>query len=297
MDFTVLYVDVDDFWKAFKPLYEQRLLCESGRRRREGRLSLSEMMTILIAFQTSRYRDFKHFYLYLQIAHRRDFPGLVSYSRFVTIIKQATLPLLAYLHLRGMGRVSGISFIDSTALEVCHPKRIHRHRVFRGWARIGKTTMGWFYGFKLHLVINDRGELLSFTLTPGNVDDRKPVKKLAKALWGKLLGDKGYISGALFEQLMQRGVRLITNVRANMKNQLLPMIDKILLRKRSLIETIHDQLKNVCQIEHTRHRSPLHFVTHLLAGLIAYTQQPKKPSLKFHPPSDLPSGHPLLLLA
>jgi len=296
MDFTALFVDVDDFWKAFKPLYDQHLLCQPGRRRREGRLGLSEIMTILIAFQTSRYRDFKHFYLHLLAAHRHDFPGLVHYSRFVWLMKHATLPLLAYLHLRGLGRASGISFVDSTALQVCHPKRIRRHQVFRGWARIGKTTMGWFYGFKLHLVINDRGELLSFTLTPGNVDDRQPVTKLAKTLWGKLFGDKGYISVGLFEQLQRGGVKLITNIRANMKNHLMPMIDKILLRKRSLIETVNDQLKNVCQIQHTRHRSPLHFVVHLLAGLAAYSRQPKKPSLKFHS-RDLANGQPLLILA
>ena len=245
-------------------------------------------MTILIAFQTSHYRTFKHFYLFLLTYHRQDFPGLVSYSRFVSLIKHVALPLFAYLQCRCLGDVTGISFIDSTALKVCGNKRISRNRVFKGLAAIGKTTMGWFFGFKLHLLINDQGELLGFDLTAGNVDDRQPVEKMAKNLWGKLFGDKGYVSQSLFEKLLARGVKLITNIRKNMKNKLIELEEKILLRKRSLIETINDQLKNICQIEHTRHRCPLHFVVNLLAGLIAYTRQPKKPSLNIEVPGNDP---------
>ena len=96
---------------------------------------------------------------------------------------------------------------------------------------------------------------------------------------GKLFGDKGYISKALFETLWADGLHLITRLKKNMKNHLMPMIDKILLRKRALIETINDQLKNISQIEHTRHRSVANFMVNLLAGLIAYTYQPRKPSL------------------
>ncbi len=290
MDFTELFVDVDDFWQQFRPAYEQLLLADDQRRRlRHGQLSISEIMTILIAFQTSNYRTFKHFYLFLLTHHRQDFPGLVSYSRFVSLIKHVALPLFAYLQCRCLGDVTGISFIDSTALKVFGNKRISRNRVFKGLAAIGKTTMGWFFGFKLHprgLLINDQGELLGFDLTAGNVDDRQPVEKMTKNLWGKLFGDKGYVSQTLFEKLLERGVKLITNIRKNMKNKLIELEEKILLRKRSLIETINDQLKNICQIEHTRHRCPLHFVVHLLAGLIAYTRQPKKPSLNIEVPGN-----------
>lgn len=147
-------------------------------------------------------------------------------------------------------------------------------------ARRGKTSVGWFYGFTLHLVVNDRGEVLAFCLTPGNVDDRRPVPRLVRRLFGKLFGDRGYISQALTEQLFTtQGLPLITNVRKNMRERLLTYTDKLLLRKRALIESINDQLKNVCQIEHARHRSPYNFVVHLLAGLAAYCHQPKKPSL------------------
>lgn len=280
MDFTALFVDVDDFWQNFRPDYERRLIADGHRRRRrDGRLSVSEAMTILITFQTSHFRTFKHFYLHLLRHHRHDFPGLVSYNRFVEGIPHVVTPLFAYLISACRGPVTGISFIDATALKVCGNKRISRHRVFEGLAAMGKTTMGWFYGFKLHLVVNDRGDLLAFCLSPGNVDDRQAVEQLTGDLWGKLFGDKGYISQRLFEQLYDRGIQLITHLRKNMKNKLIDTFDKVLLRKRSLIETINDQLKNVCQIEHTRHRSPANFVVHLIAGLIAYAKQPKKPSL------------------
>jgi Transposase DDE domain len=119
-------------------------------------------------------------------------------------------------------------------------------------------------------------------ITAGNVDDRDPVPELARALFGKLFGDRGYISQALFEQLWERGVQLITKLRKDMKN-------KLLLRKRSIIETVNDQLKNISQIEHSRHRSPFNFFVNLMAGLVAYTFREKKPSLNLRLPQTLPA--------
>ena len=139
--------------------------------------------------------------------------------------------------------------------------------------------MGWFFGFKLHLIVNEVGEILSFQITQGNVSDINPVKTLTKGLWGKLFGDRGYISSSLFEELLAKNLQLITRLRNNMKNKLMDIKDKILLRKRALIETINDQLKNISQIEHSRHRSPSNFLINLLSGLIAYCHQKKKPSL------------------
>jgi hypothetical protein len=242
-------------------------------------------MTIAILFQQSHFRTFKAFYTeHVQQHLRSEFPHLVSYSRFVELLPTVLVPLVVYLHTQ-FGACTGISFIDSTSLTVCRTARIQQHRVFRVDARRGKTSVGWFYGFKLHLVVNDRGELLAFCLTPGNVDDRWPVSRLVRRLFGKLFGDKGYISQPLAQQLLvEYGVHLITKVRKDMHNHLLDLGDKLLLRKRALIETITDQLKNVCQIEHTRHRSPFNFVVHLLAGLVAYCHQPKKPSLLQHLP-------------
>lgn len=150
-------------------------------------------------------------------------------------------------------------------------------------ANVGKSTMGWFYGFKLHIVINDKGEILSFCVTQANVDDREPLKNesFLKQIFGKLFGDKGYISEKLQQLLVVDGIQLITNIRNNMKNSLMTMSDKILLRKRSIIQTVNDELKNICQIEHSRHRSVANFMTNLVAGIIAYNFLPKKPSLKY----------------
>jgi hypothetical protein len=281
MDFTELFCAVDDFCREFEPLWYQRLIAGCRRRRRKSRLSLSERMTIVIAFHASGYRDFKHFYSMLLVRHRADFPALVSYARFVRQMPVLAVPLCAYLQT-SYGQHTGIAFVDSTALAVCGNKRIRRNRVFRGIAKLGKTTMGWFFGFKLHLVINECGELLAVQLTPGNTDDRRPVPHLTRKMFGKLFGDKGYISAGLFHSLWERGVQLITSLRRNMKNTLMPLMDKILLRKRSLIETVNDQLKNIAQVEHTRHRSVLNFMVNLVAGLISYTRQPKKPTLRLH---------------
>src|SRR5262249_11884614 len=155
------------------------------------------------------------------------------------------------------GSCTGFSFIDSTSLDVCENRRIPQHRVFKDLAGRGKNSMGWFFGFKLHLVVNDCGEILNMKLTPANVDDRAPVPALVRGLFGKLVGDKGYISQALFEELFcHANLQLITRIKSNMKNKLISVFDKILLRKRSIIETVIDQLKNISQIEHSRHRSP-----------------------------------------
>jgi hypothetical protein len=272
LDWEQLYSDADDFCRVFEPAWERQQV-EAGikHRVRPSALTLSEVMTIIIAFHQSRFRDFKHFYLDFVCRYHRDaFPNLVSYSRFVEPMPSALVPLCAFLHTR-CGRVTGIAYIDSTRLEVCHPKRAHAHRVFGKRAKWGKTSVGWFYGFKLHLVVNDEGELLAFKLTAGNVDDRVPVPVLTRGLFGKLFGDKGYISQKLFDELYEKGVELITRLRKKMKNKLMRLADKLLLRKRALIESVNDQ------------RSPVNFLVNLVAGLIAYTYQPKKPSLNLRP--------------
>jgi hypothetical protein len=200
MQFIELFCPVDDFCLEFEPEYNKRLLEDGTRKRiRKSRLCLSEIMTIIIWFHRSGYRTFKDYYTREVCTHLRwAFPRLVSYNRFVELMPGALLPLCCYLMTR-KGRCSGISFIDSMPIAVCHNRRIHSHRVFSHVAERGKTTMGWFYGFKAHLIVNDQGELLAFRLTSGNVDDREPVPEMVKDIFGKLFGDKGYISQKLFE--------------------------------------------------------------------------------------------------
>jgi hypothetical protein len=281
MSVVEVFCRVDDYWKEQGPLWRQGQLGRGvPRRQRARRLCESEIMTLLILFHQSHYRDFTAFYReYVCVHLRGEFPGLVSYTRFVDFIPTVLLPLCGFLK-HCFGDCTGISFIDSTALAVCENRRIPQHRVFAGLAQRGKTSVGWFFGFKLHVVFNDRGELLNMALTPGNVDDRAPVPDLVKDLFGKLFADKGYVSQALFQALLDTfGLQLITKLKKNMKNRLMPLADKLLLRQRAIVETIIDQLKNISQIEHSRHRSFLNFMVNLLCGLIAYCLQPKKPSL------------------
>ncbi len=280
MNLTELFCHVDDFWLAFAPEWQQKQLLQGTKQRqRSGQLCESEMMTILIYFHQARYRDFKTYYTrYVQVHLQGEFPHLVSYSRFVQLMPRVLVVLCAYLH-HCFGQCTGISLMDSTPLAVSHNRRIAQHKTFAGIAQRGKNSVGWFFGFKLHLVVNDCGELLACCLTTGNVDDRRPVPKLVKRLFGKLFGDKGYLSQALFEQLWEQGVQLVTRLKTNMKNRLMDMTDKLLQRQRAVMETIIDQLKNISQIEHTRHRSFANFCVNWICGLIAYSHQPKKPSL------------------
>lgn len=280
MNILPIFCDIDDFCLFFEPQWQRRLLADGLKHRHKpSALCLSEVMTILVIFHCSGYRDFKTFYTQYVMKHLAGaFPKLTSYNRFVELQREALVPLWCYLHTR-FGDCTGISFVDATTLCVCHNLRIPQHKVFFDCARRGQSSMGWFYGFKLHLVINDCGELLGCYLTPGNVDDRRPVPRMVKDLWGRLFGDKGYISQPLATLLQAQELRLVTKLRKNMKNRLLSLTDKLLLRKRALIETVNDQLKNISQIEHTRHRSLWNFLGNVAAGLIAYSWREKKPSL------------------
>ncbi len=236
MNIIPLFCEIDDFCQDFEPLLNEHLISDGNRKRiRKSTLALSEVMTIIVEFHRSNYRTFKHYYQkHVCVYLRWAFPQLVSYNRFVELMGEALLPLCAYLSTR-KGECSGISFVDSMPIAVCHNRRIHSHCVFDETAERGKNSVGWFYGFKLHLIVNDEGEILAVQLTAGNVDDRTPVPKLVKELFGKLYGDKGYISQKLFDLLFADGVQLVTKIRKNMKNNLMPIFDKLFLRKRAII--------------------------------------------------------------
>ena len=282
---TEIFFIIDEFDKNFEKIVSDHSLVQNTdlkQRNRKSTLSDSEVMTILILFHSGHYRDLKHYYInYVKKHMKSEFPQTVSYNRFVELQKKVVVKLAILLKMFCLGKCTGISYIDSTPIRVCHIKREKQHKVFKGFAQKGQCSLGWFYGFKLHLIINDKGEILDFIITPGNIDDCKPLFdiNLHKRIFGKLFGDKGYISKDLFEQLFIDGVHLITKIKKNMKNSLMLLQDKIALRKRALIETVNDELKNICQVEHTRHRSFDNFVTNLLSGLIAYSFFDKKPSI------------------
>jgi hypothetical protein len=273
---------VDEFCKDFDKTTQPFVLGKPAKR--PPIMSKSEIISICMLFHLSGFRCFKHFYMfYVQRHMQNEFPHTVSYNRFVELNQSVLMPMTIFLKTCCLGVCSGISFVDSTPIRVCNNKRIKRNKVFKDTAEVGKSTMGWFYGFKLHIVINDRGEVLNFAITQANVDDREPLKNesFLKAIFGKLFADKGYISNKLTKILFVNDIHLITSIRNNMKNSLMTMSDKIMLRKRSVIETVNDELKNICQVEHSRHRSFANFITNIVAGLIAYSFLPKKPSISY----------------
>jgi transposase len=279
---TELYCLMDDFCKEFEPVWRRHLL-HTGRaqRRRACSLSLAELMTLLVLFHQIRYRQFKSFYLCHAKVHLQSaFPRLPSYQRCVELMPRAGAALAALFECL-KGSCSGISIADSTPIAVSDNLRIRRHKVFDGLAQRGKSSTGWFYGFKLHAIINHRGELLGIKLTAGNVDDRKALKSMSvnEHLFGKLFADKGYLAKWLTEYLAEHGTELVTKVRKNMPKPDYSAFDQAILKQRSLIETVFDELKNLSQIEHTRHRSVSNFAVNLLSGIVAYCLQPKKPRL------------------
>lgn len=282
---TEIFYFIDEFCKEFDKTMVGHILDENHQIKRRNRkfvLSDSEVITILVIFHLKQYRNLKHFYInYIQVHMKNEFPKTVSYNRFVELQRKVFQPMCVFLKMFCLGECTGISFIDSTPIRACHIKREKQNRVLKGFATKGQCSMGWFYGFKLHIVINDKGEIIDFLFTQGNIDDRFPLKNknFHEKLFGKLFGDKGYISQSLFEEMFIDGIHLVTKIRKNMKSSIMLQRDMILLRKRALVECVNDELKNQCQIEHTRHRSVDNFIANIISGLIAYHFLPKKPSL------------------
>ena len=279
IDITALYCCLDDFCQVFEAWETHRLIPSPTTRQRSGKLSRPEMLFIVVLFHLSPYKNFKTFYLYgIGHQHRACFGDLPHYDRFVSLMPRLFVPLVVLLHSLS-GEQTGVYFADASKLAVCHNRRIDRHRVFDGLAARGKTSMGWFFGLKLHFVINHKGQIMALKITPGNTADSSVLDEIAKYLSGKLYADKGYISRALFNKLWQRGLHLITGIRRTMRNYLMPLADKLMLRKRFVIETVLDILKCDMGLEHSRHRSVINAMVHILSCLVAYAFRPGKPSI------------------
>ncbi|MDE0012525.1 MAG: IS982 family transposase [Candidatus Poribacteria bacterium] len=286
MDILTLFCEIDDFFLAYERWQATHWVPKDTPPETRGHPRQphpSEVMTILIAFHQSGYRTFKHFYQrHVWGQWRTAFANLVSYTRFVHL-KQDVLTLLTHYLAARLGECSGISFVDSTRLRVCDNKRISSHKVFAGKAERGKTSLGWFYGFKLHLVINDTGDLLDVVLTPGNTDDRKPLCGMEPdgQFHDTLYGDRGYISEDLPEKIRKQEVNLVYKVRKNMDPLDLSVSEEVLLKKRMLIESVFGVLKTQMRLEHSRHRSYENFQVKVASALIAYQLSENKPSLNF----------------
>jgi Transposase DDE domain len=284
------FCEVDDFCQAFVPQWEAYLIgTGAAPRGPQPGLCVSEIITILLMLHSSRCKYLKSFYQgVMGDVLRQYFPHMPCYERFVTLQKSVFMPLLCFL-LSRLGHRTGIYYIDSTALPVCHNRRISRHKTFAGLAARGKTSMGWFFGFKLHLVFNQLNQIVALKITAGNVADTKAVPSLTQHLTGKLFGDKGYIGKELASQLLRRGLALFTRVRKNMKALPLSMTDKMLLNARNMAETIIGHIKAFSSLNLPKHRAPINAFLHLLAAITAYQINPIKPDVSFFPLHSLPA--------
>lgn len=276
-----IFISCDDFCKIYDQWLATKSLTSEQNIPSKTALSDSEMMTILIFYHYSEYKNFQYYYQSLVMnVLRQSFPKIPSYSRFIELIPYQTLKLQMFLKYQTLLSLrTGNYFIDSKKMPVCDNRRIKSNKVFINFAGRGKSSTGWFYGLKTHLIINELGQIVDCELTPANVsdNDEKLLKKMLKNLKGKCFGDKGYLT-KLFEEFYLQGLTLITKVRKNMKNKLIQFDDKINLKKRALIESVNDILMTVFDIDHTRHRSPINAITHTFSGLIAYCFYDTKPS-------------------
>ncbi|WP_410520685.1 IS982 family transposase [Candidatus Tisiphia endosymbiont of Dioctria rufipes] len=278
-DITELYSFIDDFCKIYYEYEKKKLLPTAKQRNRRCDMSLSEIMTIMVMYNTSYAKNFKYFYkTCIEYIHKGDFPKALSYNRFVELMPRLFVPLNILMHLL-FGEETGSYFIDATTINACHNKRRYSNKIFKGLAKHSKSSMGYFYGFKLHLIINEKGQFIALKMTKGNVDDRISVPELTDGLTGVMYADKGYIKQNLFVSLYERGLKMVHGIKKNMPNKLMDLKEKIMLRKRNLIETVFDYLKNKMNLEHTRHRSPINAFVHILSTLVAYSLKKNKPSI------------------
>lgn len=279
--YTVIYSLVDDFCKIYGDYERNNLICDGKIRRREGKLNLSESLTILVMYHLSGFKNFKLYYNH-RIKDSKEFPVTPCYARFIQIMPSLFLPMSMLLHmLNGKTKKKGIYFVDSSHIGVCRNQRIKRHKTFSGLAKRGKSSLGWFFGFKLHMIINEKSEIIAVSITPGNIDDRKAFEQLVNTnvIKGKCFADKGYISKKLFSKMYKKGLQLITSIRKDMKQYLMPILDRLMLRKRFIIETVFGYIKENFNIRPNKHRRAQNFFTTLIAALVAYQLLNNKPNI------------------
>ena len=273
-----IFVKVDDFMKKNEITINEHLI---GHQKWQKKMSKSEIISIIIFFHLSRFRCFSSYYKNVILGVLKDwFPTAYPYEKFIHLQSSVMLEMFFFLNKNCLGETTTANYIDSKPLKVCHIKREKSHRVFDGIAQKGKSSIGYFFGFKLHVICNEIGEIVRFKLTPGNIADNNHdiLQHLFQQLKGMFLGDKGYIT-TLKKVFKEQGIHLITKVKKNMKPVYLTHEEKFYLKKRGLIESVFDFLVNQCQIEHTRHRSPQNFLMNLFSGLAAYHFIDKKPSI------------------
>jgi len=272
---TRLFVFIDDFVKAFNSYTEtdpeNKLLVPFFKQEVQNncRLHLSEILTIIVYFHSSGFKTFKHYYKFLERYHMKEFPHLISYNRFVEIKHNYTLELFI-LSQTISAQCDGLSYIDSTHLPVCHIKREYTHKIFEGVAAKSKSTMGWYFGFKLHVISNQYGHPISYELTRSTVDDRQVPDSLFDKIFGELYGDKGYLGKPFMDRMSEKSIKIITALKKNMKPKMMTQKQSNSLSKRSIIESIFNCLKNHLNMQHTRHKNPKNYLVNLIGAITAY---------------------------
>lgn len=279
-----LFIEIDDLLQAYESYKATQTLGRIRQPTRVPALSGSEVCTIWVCYHYSGYKCFEYYYKNKVLKELREyFPNVPTYETFLQYIPKAKGALYLWLlYTCGRSDRTGLYYIDSKRLQVCHLKRQHSNKVFKDIARKGKSSMGWFFGFKLHLVVNQIGQVVAFDLTTGNVADNNQnlLKKLLANLQGYCIGDKGYHT-KLFAFFYENGLHLLTKPKKNMKHRITTEYHNKLIDKRGLIESVFDILTSVCDLEHTRHRNPDNAFAHMIAAVIAYQYLNKKPALFF----------------
>jgi len=277
---VTIFCEADDFCKFLSEKTGLNLLGKDKTVGPKRGLIISEIMTISIFYSMSNYKNFKSYYNNFILKYEHScFPNAVSYGRFIELRQEILVPMLLFIKTRGLGNCDGVSIIDSTTLEVCHVRRASSHKLFKNIAQKGKSSTGWFYGFKLHLVINSHGEITNFHITPGNIADNNHdlLESVTQNVFGKLVGDKGYIGA--FKQLYDKGIQLIHGIRKNMKNVLMTAYDKFLLKKRGVIESVIGLLKEMFGLESSKNRSKIAYFVQICSAIAAYNFKEFKPQV------------------
>jgi len=280
---TEIFIECDDYLIKLEEYLESKSLPDPDTRqvKKERKMGTSEMMAIVIFYHYSGFKCFKWYYnIVIRILLKSYFPNAFSYSRFIQLMPELNLHLIIFMTAFRLSDPTEANYIDSKKLIVCHNRRIKKGKVFKGLAKRGKSSTGWFFGFKLHLIINHLGEIVLFKITQGNVADNNHelLKSIAENIQGFLFGDKGYIS-KIAADLKQKGLHLITKVRKNMKPKNLTPKQKYYLKHRGLIETVFDILKHIFDIEHSRNRSQPNYFVNVLSAVLAYSFWEGNPSI------------------
>jgi hypothetical protein len=283
MDETMLitlYCIIDDFINTLVKTDDgHKMLSEwKAKRGPQRRLSLSEVLTLNILRFSFHVNDLKAFVRLSNSAYKSYFPQLTNYENFLKATNRSfpffVLLLKYLLELNRLVSKDGVYFFDSTALSVCYNWNIATHKVTKDFAARGKTSKGWFFGFKLHGACDSKGNLVSLRFSPGNEHDSRHAEYLTEGLGGLFVGDAGYLlKQEVFQRLFEKHKRILAASRKNMK-RLMTQEQGIMLSKRSAIETVWGVLQERYGLVYHLARNMTGLFRHYCCSLVSFLMQP-----------------------